>query len=575
MRNVNVKKVILIIIVMCITFIVPLLLVNSTGYSTFKLTSASIYSFQATKFADAIYKEDITDPGIALNFSDLKDYRVPRSYTESTFLVRFKIKPGEINKNKGQYMVTLSEPDIDYIDAFVPVENDGIVSYLSVLKGLQRNIKDPEISNNKWNIIIPENMSWNNYIYFKIRCSTAVKFSIENYDSSVSSAAVTNLYFGVFFGLLLAMIFYNLFIFFLLKDRNFLYYSFYIIIVLLYQARIYCYFPVFNRVTYNIFMNSLWFFASLSFIFACVFTIKYLKTERHLSIIDKLLKVLLAASLLAGVIGMSGWYKSAYTMVNYLSIICPVVFITAAAVRVRQGSGSAFYFLTGWLAPLAGILLKSFSVYMPEYIPTGYFIPAGTGAEVVFLSFAISNSFRNTLNEKDEIQKEEEKYRELSIKDPLTSLYNKRYFIDRLKKEEFTAFINNSVFSIIMMDIDDFKVVNDNFGHVEGDKVLIRLSDKIRECIRNTDIPCRYGGEEFAVILPDISSKEAFYIAERIRLRIGEKQDLFSRNKKIAITISIGIAEYNGKDSYEELIKRADAALYKAKANGKNCTEIL
>ncbi|WP_159432397.1 sensor domain-containing diguanylate cyclase [Caldanaerobius fijiensis] len=164
-------------------------------------------------------------------------------------------------------------------------------------------------------------------------------------------------------------------------------------------------------------------------------------------------------------------------------------------------------------------------------------------------------------------------YREMtqkSIMDPMTKLYNRRYFTDVLndvieicKKEGLNV-------SLIMIDIDYFKRVNDTYGHLIGDDVLKELANRIKMCLRNDDIVARYGGEEFVVVLPAVDEKQAYNIAERIRVEI-ESKPFNTRIGELNITVSAGVCEYPAKaDSLERLIANADRALYMAKAGGRN-----
>ncbi len=168
------------------------------------------------------------------------------------------------------------------------------------------------------------------------------------------------------------------------------------------------------------------------------------------------------------------------------------------------------------------------------------------------------------------------KLKELSITDPLTGLFNRRYFYDRLSEEIHRSERYNFVFSLAIFDIDDFKLFNDTEGHLAGDEVLKELARIAHRSLRSNDIISRFGGEEFIVLMPQTDKEEAFIVAERMRKNIKES---FTRTwEKFlhpTITVSIGISSFpeDGKDS-ENLIKNADLVLYKAKAEGKNKTVI-
>jgi len=160
---------------------------------------------------------------------------------------------------------------------------------------------------------------------------------------------------------------------------------------------------------------------------------------------------------------------------------------------------------------------------------------------------------------------------ELATKDGMTKLYIYRHFYTLLENEirRCTRYKRNM--SLIIMDIDNFKNINDTYGHLTGDTILKRLASVLQETVRKIDIPARYGGEEFVVILPETDKKEACVIAERIRKNIAQIEVKINETQTISPTVSIGVAQYS-TDAQEakELINAADTALYHSKHNGKN-----
>lgn len=154
-----------------------------------------------------------------------------------------------------------------------------------------------------------------------------------------------------------------------------------------------------------------------------------------------------------------------------------------------------------------------------------------------------------------------------STKDKLTGLYLRSAFDIVLKQNIAETNRENTSLCLLMIDIDDFKTVNDTYGHQEGDNVLKKIGKTINNFVRKMDLPARYGGEEFAIIMPKADMKEALNAAERIRKKIAQLEF-----KGFSVTISIGIslASRNFNTS-EKLIHAADTALYAAKDKGKNC----
>jgi diguanylate cyclase (GGDEF)-like protein len=168
------------------------------------------------------------------------------------------------------------------------------------------------------------------------------------------------------------------------------------------------------------------------------------------------------------------------------------------------------------------------------------------------------------------------KAEELTILDELTELFNYRYFRIKLADELRRADRYRQRFSILMLDLDHFKKVNDEFGHQTGNIVLREISGIIKQCVRDVDIVARYGGEEFVVILPQTGDNDAMIIAERMRSTV--QKTFFSNSqgqRDIQLTVSIGVASYpNGVKTLDQLIEKVDKAMYKAKTDGRNRVHI-
>ena len=162
------------------------------------------------------------------------------------------------------------------------------------------------------------------------------------------------------------------------------------------------------------------------------------------------------------------------------------------------------------------------------------------------------------------------KLEELAITDGLTKLYNLRHFYNQLEVEIGRSNRYGHSLSLLLLDIDNFKVYNDSYGHLEGDKILVRLSQIIKSCLRNMDSAYRYGGEEFTVILPETKGKKAKNVANRIKRAVELERFLPEPDKVVTITISIGLTEYFKNEQLSKVIKRADQAMYNSKAQGRN-----
>jgi len=169
-----------------------------------------------------------------------------------------------------------------------------------------------------------------------------------------------------------------------------------------------------------------------------------------------------------------------------------------------------------------------------------------------------------------ERKKLEEDLHKISITDKLTNLYNRRFFDKRFEIELNRCARYRHPLSLLMLDIDHFKIINDSHGHQNGDAFLSMIGKVINSSIRTSDTAARYGGEEFSVIMPDTEQKEAIQVAERIRKIVKEETFFAEEDIPINTTVSIGIAEYQRNETPSSLLAKADKALYNAKEQGRN-----
>jgi diguanylate cyclase (GGDEF)-like protein len=163
----------------------------------------------------------------------------------------------------------------------------------------------------------------------------------------------------------------------------------------------------------------------------------------------------------------------------------------------------------------------------------------------------------------------------LSITDGLTKLYNHRYFQQQLRVEIARARRSKAPLFIVLLDIDNFKNLNDHYGHAAGDLCLVRVADIMRDQIRENDLLARYGGEEFALVPGQTDLEGALSLAEKIRMAIGNARFQLGTSsvaEKVSITVSIGVAHFTG--DLKQSFNHADQALYRAKGDGKDCVRL-
>jgi len=161
----------------------------------------------------------------------------------------------------------------------------------------------------------------------------------------------------------------------------------------------------------------------------------------------------------------------------------------------------------------------------------------------------------------------EEELQAQAFRDPLTKAFNRRQLHVAIDEEIARSQRSEECFSLLLIDADHFKAINDQYGHESGDQVLKQLVDVLSGGIRRTDTLARWGGEEFTILLPGARCANALRVAESLKARVNQTPFDVSR----PVTVSIGLAEYKNNETADALIRRADRALYKAKENGRNC----
>jgi diguanylate cyclase (GGDEF)-like protein len=224
----------------------------------------------------------------------------------------------------------------------------------------------------------------------------------------------------------------------------------------------------------------------------------------------------------------------------------------------------AFERLYIFIRSFAPFQLGEISVFFPSFLAIGF-----TCFSYRRIKELESEVFKRKALERT-LRESEKKFKGLSITDDLTRLYNSRYFYHRMGMEVARAVRYKHPLSVLLLDIDNFKNFNDNYGHLAGDDVLKKLGKTMNLSIRKTDSAYRYGGEEFAVILPETSGSDAVVVSERIRKAF--ENEIFTPlpNHHVRTTVSIGVGEYENTEKIEGFLKRVDTALYVAKEKGKN-----
>ncbi len=410
------------------------------------------------------------------------------------------------------------------------------------------------------------------YVQVKTRDPFIVALSLMDKAAFLAEQIDASMYIGLVYGGIVAMLFYNLFLYFGMKAR---YYAYYV----LFLGAFFAMNASYNGYTFMyLFPNSptvqnwaqsisIYFYVVTALLFARSF-LNFVKYHHTLYVITTFLIFgIVAVSVVSAVIG--GYHY--HVMLSIISILLVSVYLFGIALySLLTGNHSARFFLLGTASGLIGAFITALTVM--SYIPYTYLTykanDFGMYIDVVLLSMALADRMKMTQEKKLIAEKE-------AKTDILTGLYNRRAYYEISHKEFQRLLRHNRCLSVIMFDIDHFKEINDTYGHDAGDNVLKCVAGIVKGVIREYDYAFRMGGDEFLVLLPETNEKQALFLAERIRKRV-ENKKFMEKDAKFSITASFGISQYNHiEKSIVSIVKRADKALYYVKESGRNRVEAL
>lgn len=426
-----------------------------------------------------------------------------------------------------------------------------------------------------WAFADKQQASWTVYARFVSQGMLTLPMKLYTDTAFLSYQRMRSMAYGLYYGIIAAMALYNLFLFFSLRDRAYLYYVFYTCSLLLY-------FFALNGLTLEYLFAGRraldtrfnFFFLSLIFVTAGLFTRRFLATGKNAPWIDRSLFIVIVLGGLLSVLSFFMDFSVLSATFSVMGTISPFVLITAAVVIWRRGFAPARYYLLAWSIYAAGTLVfaLTYSGVLEFTSLRLHSYQAASAVEAILLSFALADRIRVLRREREEAMGNERRAMDLAFTDALSGLYSSRFFRAQIGPEMQKAGNMDQPLSLLMLDVDDFKHFNDEYGHIQGDQVLTRLGDAIRAQVRDKDYACRYGGEEFAVIMPGVSPDKAMEAADRIRKAFGGQVFAPRPGKKVQVTVSIGVASYEPGLMPDDFVDQADQALYLAKAAGKNST---
>lgn len=517
-------------------------------------------------------------------------------FSDSTYWIQVVVAPKSANQ-----VLEIKYPLLDEVDLFWVLNGRVVRSYQT---GDARPFSNRPVDHRNFVFPVPSNTEPIT-AFLRVKTQGAVQVPVE-VESAVEFLAGEQLSYGwqtMFLGIILALALYNLFLYTIIRQPTYLWYVLTVILSglvhlnfkgILFQW-LWPELPGLNRyVTIPL--------TGLTMIAALMFSLQFLAVARYSKASYRFLQSMMVGAGISIVIGAFGAYQTAITLVAVLAAIAtPAAWLIGIYVWSR-GQKLAGIYVLAWTPLLLGHLILAVSKlgYLPTTFLTEFGPQIGVAIEVILLSFAlayrinlerqrrlraqeqalgIQRQANQTLEERvrertEELQRANRRLEAISLTDGLTQVANRRQFDNRLKEEWCRIGRQELPMSLLLLDIDYFKSVNDRYGHLVGDDCLITIAAICaNEIQRSGDLLARYGGEEFAVLLPATPAEGAERVAERLRQAV-ENATVYpgAQEAAVSLSVSVGVATVVPTQDVApgELIRRADAALYGAKGAGRN-----
>ncbi len=497
--------------------------------------------------------EQVQQAQSATGFHPVGDHSPNFGFTSSAWWVKFRLH-NPLNSDE-PLVIRQDYPLIDFFDVWYSRSGE---QWQHVATGDRRNFDQRPLDNRTF--LIPVKLAPGEtaevYARFETQGSMNIGLFAHSNNDVIDLVGREYLALGVYYGGFLVLIVYNLIMFLSVREKAFAYYLLYVLCYGLYMS-------VHNGISFQyLWPNNVWLanqsliiLLALSLFWALRFTRTILSTDKLAPVSDKVAGIMEWVSIGCLLISPLVAYHTMIIPIAFLTVIICGHMMTMGVQTALRGSMPARYYLIAFTTLLLGVfvyMMKTFGL-LPHTFWTQNSFQVGSLVEMVLLSLAIASRV-------SEIKRQ-------SYIDALTRLYNRRYLNDQLSLEMHKAQRNGQPLTLAVIDIDNFKQFNDTHGHATGDEALKMVARILNETIRKPFTPCRYGGEEFVLVLPNTSDAAAGVIAERVRRQIEDETA-----DALGLTVSIGYAstECGDFEHEQELFEAADFALYRAKDNGRN-----
>jgi len=543
--------------------------------------------------------DDVIKPEFANSFVASSATGISFGFSESVHWVRFSVH--QTADMSDSLLLELAFPLIDNVSMYIP---DGLGGFSERHSGDAHLFSTRDVKYRNIMFRIPSHGGETRTYYMRMQTegSMQVPLILWTSDAFIEYMDSSNLLVGAHFGVMLLLMLVGLVSYLNIRENVFLFYSLYLLSYILFQSSL-------LGLSYQfLWPNSPEFTSRLTSAFVgsvivagLLFSGSFLQVwgDKHPRI-KWLFYVLMLCGFTSTMMTLFGDFALAVRLAVISGVFLAPTVIIAIWSALAIGYRPARYFLVAWCLFLFGVFVVCllFLGFLPHTFLTTHAMQIGSSLEVLLLGYALmdrigllredkdkarkqANNYLIQLNENleslvaertQELSKRNRELKKLSVRDSMTGLLNHKASIEYLQKMQKVAHRYKHDLSVIMLDIDHFKRINDTYGHAIGDLVLILVSEVVAGTLRESDGCGRYGGEEFIVILSETNAKDAWQLAERMRRNVEALH--IEEIDGTSLSVSLGISIFDPSDPEVNLMSKADKALYKAKNNGRNQVQL-
>jgi diguanylate cyclase (GGDEF)-like protein len=484
--------------------------------------------------------------------------------TASVYWARFQVAD---HSDGERFLLELGFPSMDSVKLFLPQGETFAVREA----GDFLPFSGREVPQRTFLFNLPTGVSGTVYLRFQTKGTMTFPLTLWSFPALLSRVYASQLLYGAYWGLILGLFFYNLFLLISIRDMTYCFYLLYVLFFFLFQ------FAEDGFGYQYLWPAASWWANKASPVFlggtlfsVIGFTRFFTSSRSNASMLDKGLLSVMGLTVLFGASVFIFDYRLVIIAGTTLVFATGVLITAAGVFSLNRGNRPARFFVAAWAvliltacvanAEVAGFLSTSFSSMVA--------VKVGTALQLVLFSLSLADRINAMKIEKRSLER-------LATMDSKTQVYNFFHFDSMLQQEVKRSLRYHRPLSLIMVDVDNFKRVNDEFGHKAGDEILKMTATVLRENCRDVDLVARFGGDEFVVMLPETVLANGLETAAKLRGLV-ESQVVSYEGAKLTVTISLGVANIPAHAREKGgLIEAADKALYLAKETGKNRVRVM